>query len=104
MIDIAEITTDIKFYDSSVKKAENVLSTQLGTLDYAPDFGIDMNFFLSERFRFQNEAFRAYLIKRLAEHSINVSEVTTQVNSLYEQNTINLAADNNSSSDELITR
>lgn len=85
MIDIIDITDDIKTYDTSVTRAENVLSVQLGSLDYAPDFGVDLRYFLSEEFEFQNDSFKAYLLQRLAEHSIDVFRVTETVENLFTQ-------------------
>lgn len=92
MIDIVEVTDDLGVFDSNVPKAENVLKVQLGTLDYLPNFGIDLAFFLSEDFEFQNEAFRAYLLQRLTESSIDVASVVTTVESLYSQYVFNLSA------------
>jgi hypothetical protein len=92
MIDISEITDDLKVFDSNVKKAENLLSIQLGSLDYAPDFGVDLRYFIDEQFQFQNESFQAYLIRRLAENSIDVASVVTAFESLYHQYTFNLSA------------
>jgi hypothetical protein len=83
MNDISSIGTDIGIYDSNVGKAENVLSIQLGKLHYAPDFGIDLRYFLSEEFEFTNDSFRAYLLQRLTEHLIDVVSVTESVENLF---------------------
>ncbi len=91
MIDIVEITDDLQLFDSSVSKAKNVLSVQLGSLTYAPDFGVDLRYFLTENFEFQNEAFKSYLLKRLAESSIDVSSVLDTVEALFSKYTFNLA-------------
>lgn len=76
---------DMALVVADVPKAANVLSVQLGALEYAPDFGVDFEFFLSEGLQFQNESFKAYLVERLTRHQINVADVTEQVNSLYEK-------------------
>jgi hypothetical protein len=96
MIDVVEINSDMRFYDTNVKRAENVLATQLGSLDYEPDFGIDLRYFLSEEFEFQNESFRAYLLQRLAESNIDVSSILEVVETLYTQYTFNLTGRENS--------
>jgi len=84
MIDIVGISNgDLRVIDTQVPKAANVLSIQLGALAYAPGFGIDLKYFLSEDFEFQNESFRAYLIERLANSGVNVTSVLTTVNQLY---------------------
>lgn len=90
MIDIVEITTDIGILDTSIGKAGNVLSVQLGSLDYAPDFGVDLRYFLSEDFQFQNESFRAYLLQRLAESSVDVGSLVPTIDTLIAKYTFNL--------------
>jgi hypothetical protein len=89
MIDIVGIGEgsggDIRVYDAQTSKAANVLSVQLGALEYAPDFGVDLKFFIQEGFQFQNASFKAYLIQRLAEHHVNVNSVLEQIEDLYNQ-------------------
>lgn len=92
MNDIASIGTDISIYDTSIKKAENVLDTQLGSLVYATDFGIDKRYFLQEGFQFQNESFRAYCLQRLAESGIDVLSVMSVVNTFTNELTFTLPA------------
>lgn len=75
MIDIVAIEDDIRFFDTQTTKATNILSVQLGALEYAPDLGIDLRFFLSEEFRFQNESFKSYLVQILANNGINVANL-----------------------------
>jgi hypothetical protein len=89
MKDIIEIKSgeDLKVFDSIVAKAGNVLSVQLGSLEYAPEFGVDFKFFLESEFKFQNESFKAYLVQRLAENQINVSEVIQTVDLLFQKYT-----------------
>lgn len=66
---------DLGVYDTQVEKAKNILSVQLGALEYIPDFGIDLKFFLDEEFKFQNESFKSYLIVTLANNLINVASL-----------------------------
>lgn len=85
MIDIVSLTTglDMGVYDTQVEKAGNILSIQLGSLEYAPDLGIDMDFFLSEDFRFQNESFKAYCIEVLSRNGISVGSLDDSLEALY---------------------
>lgn len=89
MIDIVGIGEgaggDIRVYDAQTSKAANVLGVQLGNLEYAPDFGIDLEFFLQEDFQFQNDSFKSYLIQRLAEHHVNVNQVIEEFEALFER-------------------
>lgn len=94
MIDIfapSESGLDAGVVDTNVARAGNILSIQLGALEYAPDLGIDLEYFLSEDFSFQNESFKAYLIQILASYSINVATITDTVENLYRQYTFNIS-------------
>ena len=92
MIDIVSANNglDLGTFDTQTTRAANILSVQEGKLVYAPDLGIDLKYFLSEDFRFQNESFRSYLIQKLAERSINVASVVEAVENLHQQYTFNL--------------
>lgn len=84
MIDITSVKNgDLTIMDSQAAKAGNVLQVQLGTLEYAKNFGIDLKFFLDPKYQFQNESFKAYLIQRLSEHHVNVNQVTEALETFY---------------------
>ena len=90
MIDIVSVGTDIGLFDTQTTRAANILSVQQGSLEYASDLGIDLKYFLSEEFRFQNDSFKAYLVQRLANYGINVASVTDTVENLFRQYTFNI--------------
>lgn len=73
-LDIIEIPfgRDIGMSRTDAPRAANIVSTQLGSLEYAPNFGSDLEYFLQDSIRFQNESFKAYLIQRLSESQVNV--------------------------------
>ena len=85
MRDIIEVRQgqDLLVLDSIVAKAGNVLSIQIGSLEYAPDFGVDLKYFLQAGLEFQNESFKAYMVQRLAESQVNVSNVEEILQNLY---------------------
>lgn len=85
MIDIVGIGEDLRLFDAQTSKAANVLSVQLGSLEYAKDFGIDLRFFLNENFQFQNESFKAYCIQRLSESHVNVNQVLDVLGGLFRE-------------------
>jgi hypothetical protein len=89
MMDIVEASDgeDLTLFDSVVSKAGNVLSVQLGDLEYAQDFGVDLTYFLTSDFQFQNESFKAYLVQRLTESQVNVSEILDEFETLFRQYT-----------------
>ncbi len=99
MMDIVGFTDDdLRMFDSQVPRAANILHTQLGSLEYEPLLGIDLAYFLDEKFSFQNESFKAYLVQVLANRGINVSSVEETIENLYTQLTISVKSDENSSS------
>lgn len=100
MIDIfppSEEGLDLGTYNTAVARAKNILSVHIGSLEYADDLGIDLKFFLSEDFKFQDESFKAYLIETLAYRGINVTDLAEAVESLFRQYTFNLAAEESTS-------
>ncbi len=84
MIDIVELEDgeDMVVFDSIVSKAGNVLSIQLGDLEYSDEFGVDLEFFLTSEFQIQNASFQAYLVQRLTEHQVNVAKVLPTLETL----------------------
>jgi hypothetical protein len=94
MIDIVRIEDgeDLGLFNTDVERAKNILSVQVGALTYAPTLGIDLKYFLSEDYVFENESFRSYLVQVLANFSINVTSVLTVVESLSENLTFNIGA------------
>lgn len=97
MIDIIGIKDgDIDLFSTDTGRAANILSVQLGSLEYAPELGIDLTYFLAEEFRVQNESFKAYLVEVLARNGINVVSIVETVESLAERYNFNLAPVENS--------
>jgi hypothetical protein len=70
---------DLTFRDDQLRKGENILKVQLGSLYYAADFGIDLSFFITSAIQFQNETLRAYIIERLAANLLIASEFDTVI-------------------------
>lgn len=88
MIDISSVNGgDLLVLDTQVPKAANLLQVQIGYLEYAQDFGIDLEFFLDPQFQFQNESFKAYLIQRLSENHVNVNQVFDSIDTFFEKYT-----------------
>lgn len=103
MIDIINVTAgDIKLVDSDVPKAGNVLSIQIGSLEYADEFGIDLAYFLSPDFKFQNSSFQSYLVQQLANNQINVASVIETIEDLFSDYDINISS--NQAGNGLIAR
>ncbi len=78
---------DLPTQNSIAPKAGNVVNIQLGSLDFAPDFGVDLEYFITEDFQFQAASFQAYLVQRLAQHKVNVSKVIGLLSGFIENNT-----------------
>lgn len=99
MIDIVSSIygQDIGIYDTQTMQAQNILAVQLGSLEYAQDLGIDLRYFLSEDFKFQNESFKAYCVEVLANRGINVSSVVEEIENLFSTFTFNITPEETSS-------
>lgn len=95
MTDIIRIEDgeDLGVQDTQAPRAANILSVQVQSLEYAQDLGIDLRYFLKADFTFQNESFRSYLVEVLANNGINVSSISETVNSLYQQLSFSLSAE-----------
>ena len=102
MMDITGVSSDLDLQDTNVMRARNILSVQLGSLEYEPDLGIDLDYFLSNNFEFQNESFKSYLIEVLANRGIDVASVIETIDNLYSTYVFNLSG--SSESDGMIAR
>jgi len=93
-LDIQNISegSDMQVGRSEVPKAANVLSVQLGSLEYAKTFGVDKDYFLNSEFQFQNASFKAYLVERLLAHQINVVNVIQTIEAVSQTYIFNIAA------------
>jgi hypothetical protein len=91
-LDIVQIENgkDLGLALSWVPKAANVLAVQLGSLEYALDFGVDKRFFLENPIQFQNESIKAHFVERLAYHQVNVADVLEVVDRFSSQLTFEL--------------
>lgn len=99
MIDIySNGTGELETFDTQTHRAANILNTQLGSLEYAQDLGIDLEYFLSPDYKFQDASFQSYLVQVLANAGINVATITATVQNLYQDLKINLSAEEQSSS------
>lgn len=93
MIDIISANNSgLGVYDSQSPRAANILSVQVQSLEYEQDLGIDLQYFLSEDFSFQNSAFKSYLIEVLVNRGINVTSVVEVIEKLYSNLTFNIKA------------
>lgn len=105
MIDIIDVRDgeDLVIADSAVMKAANVLSTQLGSLEYAPSFGIDIRYFVFSQLRIQRESFKAYLIERLSLFQINTAEVSETLEKFYSTLTFSVSSSVDNPEDNIET-
>ena len=75
MIDLQFKNNVLRTADTLIYKARNILSTQIGSLAYAPEFGIDYDLFFGDDYQIQNQTFQAYAISKLSENGINPLDV-----------------------------
>lgn len=99
MIDIySSGSGELETFDTQTHRAANILNTQLGSLEYEQDLGIDLEYFLDPAYKFQDSSFRSYLVQVLANNGINVASIIATVQNLYQDLDINLSAEEQSSS------
>lgn len=79
---VSTLGPDLGIQRTDVARAANVLSVQIGSLEYAPDFGIDLKFFLNSEFQMQNASFKAYCVERLLAQRVNVVNALDLLNNL----------------------
>ena len=77
-IDIHFSNDRLEFSETNLYKAKNILETQIGFLEYAPDFGIDYDLFFGSDLEIQIETYQSYAISKLAENGINPLDLITQ--------------------------
>lgn len=96
MIDIVDLSSSgMQVYDTQTERAANILAVQIGALEYWPEGGIDLRYFLTEKISFQDSSFRAYLIQILAGWGINVASFATDLDDLFSNYLINLSPQEN---------
>ena len=72
---------DIDFHieegdNSLIWKAKNVMKTQIGSVNYLPEFGCDLEFYIiNTNYNIQTQAFKNYLTERLIESNIQVATI-----------------------------
>lgn len=93
-----ETGKDLGIQQTEAPRAGNILATQLASLEYATDFGIDLRYFLETEFQIQNISFQAYCVQRLLELRVNVVNVIDQVNNLFTTSTFLIGSSENSGS------
>lgn len=100
MIDIIydEESGKLNTFDTQGPKAQNLMSVQLGELEYAKDFGIDLRYFLQENIAFQNDSFQSYLVETLANRGINIADITPVIHTLFAEYKFTLAPEEISTS------
>lgn len=96
MIDIVGFdSTGMQVFDTQTELAANILSVQLGSLEYAQDLGIDLRYFLAEKIKFQDDSFKAYLVQALAQRGVNVASLVENGQDLFTNYIFNLSPQEN---------
>lgn len=67
-----ENKNDLALLSSELPRAENLISVQLGSLYYQPDWGADLQYFLNPDYEIQAESFESYLLQQLGFWGMNV--------------------------------
>lgn len=82
---------DLGLAVTALPKAVNVLSVQLGDLEYATDFGVDKEYFLNSPYLLKTESYKYYLVERLARFQVNVAQIKDTIGALFEKYAFTIA-------------
>lgn len=66
---------DLQIVNNDLYKCKNLLNVQVGSLYYALEFGIDMDFFMRNPINLSIETFKTYLINRIVNNNILFDKV-----------------------------
>lgn len=66
------VKNDLVIVSSELPRAANLIDVQLGDLEYQPDWGVDLAYFLNPDYEIQAESFESYLLQRIAFWGMNV--------------------------------
>lgn len=72
MLDIETLNNGGRVIDSDLFKAQNLLTTQKGSLYYLSEFGINLDMFFSQNYNIQFESFKSYITDAMAQNGINI--------------------------------
>lgn len=89
---------DLGLQQTEAPRAGNVLATQLDSLEFPNNFGIDLRFFLESDFQIQMQSFKSYCVQRLLEHRINVVNVISTLSDLFETSEFKIGSSENDGS------
>lgn len=77
MIDIVKIEDggDLRVADAVSPKAAAIVSVQVGSLEYAPNLGVDKRYFLQEGLEFPLASWKSHVVEQLTKQMVNVFAV-----------------------------
>lgn len=70
-----DINDNFEIVDTNLFKARNVLITQLGSLYYQPELGINIEMFITSGIAFQESVFRTHVIEQLIANNVVLSSL-----------------------------
>jgi hypothetical protein len=79
MIDIETVIDGGKVRDTDLWKAENLLTTNQGSLYYLPEFGINLDLFFSQGYNIQFESFKAYVTNAMVQNGISIARISETI-------------------------
>lgn len=71
--------------NSAVNRGYNLTQTQVASLYYEPDFGVDLERFISSKYELSSATFTAYLTQQLVLNGITPTEIQ-EINNKFELN------------------
>lgn len=89
---------DLGIQQTEAPRAGNIIATQIGTLEFASTFGIDLKYFLTSDFNIQTDSFKSYCVQRLLQQRVNVVSVLSEVQALFSTVIFNIGSSQNDGS------
>jgi hypothetical protein len=95
MLDIETLfeadTGDLKYIDSQIPKAQNLLNVVRYGRYYNRDFGINISQYVESSISFQNEVIRAHIVERLTFNGLGVSDYISVLDGFLDTHGIKLS-------------
>jgi len=90
MIDFYTFEDGGQILETDVFKAENLLSTNIGSLYFLPLFGISMDLFFDQDYNIQFESFSAYITDTMVNFGIDILSTRKQIDKFISELIMNI--------------
>lgn len=79
MLDIETVIDGGSIRDTDLWKAENLLTTNQGSLYFLPEFGINLDLFFDQGYNIQFESFKSYVTNAMVQNGISIVRISETI-------------------------